>query len=52
MPVMPTRSPIKSPASESCQFIEPGVGGSGHETNGCPVRRQPSLYASHPVQKP
>src|ERR1700690_2443873 len=27
-------------------------GGSGHETNGCPRSRQPSLYASQPVQKP
>jgi len=29
-----------------------GTGGSGHETNGLPVSRQPSLYASQPVQNP
>ena len=29
-----------------------GAGGSGHATKGLPVSRQPSLYASQPVQKP
>ena len=29
-----------------------GFGGSGQETKGLPVIRQPSLYASQPVQKP
>src|SRR3954449_10830984 len=28
------------------------VPGMGHDTKGLPRSRQPSLYASHPVQKP
>ena len=51
MPVMPTSTPTSRPASENCQVMR-GRGGSGQETNGRPRSRQPSLYASQPVQKP
>ena len=49
IPVMPTRIPTSRPARESCQVI---ARGNGQETKGRPVRRQPSLYASQPVQNP
>ncbi len=51
MPVMPTSVPTARPAITNCQVMRdaPGI---GHDTNGLPVRRQPSLYASQPVQNP
>ena len=42
IPVMPTRTPTSRPASENCQVMR-ALGGSGQETKGLPVSRQPSL---------
>ena len=49
IPVMPTSVPTSArPAMTNCQVMFGS--GIGHDTNGRPVRRQPSLYASQPVQ--
>src|SRR5258708_40030877 len=46
--------PDQGPDSEARNAQLPGHprGGSGQETKGRPRNRQPSLYASQPVQKP
>src|SRR5262249_45215191 len=51
------RHPDEDADEQACERELPGHGrpicpGIGQETNGRPVRRQPSLYASQPVQKP
>src|SRR2546423_8473857 len=38
--------------ARECELPGHARGGIGQETNGRPRRRQPSLYASQPVQKP
>ena len=46
MPVMPTRIPTRSPASDELPgHASRGSGGSGQETNGRPVSRQRELVA-------
>ena len=52
MPGQPDEHPDEQSREGELPGHAEGRPGIGHETNGRPVKRQPSLYASQPVQNP